>query len=794
MASVGYFRRKANALLRLSCGVALLAAATPLHARAPQQISVTATTLDRALNQLASQTGTPIVSTEAGLPSIRVRPVSGPMSVERALARLLDGTGLRAVTAGPGFRIERTRVAQQRPPRPRPPRAPDVLASDDDIVVSASKQEVRLLRFPASLIVSIPQPARDPGTKGQTLDDFSRATPVLQNTELGPGRNRIFIRGIADSSFNGATQSTASVYFGDVQLVYSGPHPGLPLHDVERVEIMEGPQGTLYGAGAIGGIIRITPNPVDLGAHSANLTGGTTVVNGGDLGGDINGMVNLPIVQDRLGVRAVGYYTRQGGTIDDVTRGLRDVNTSETLGGRAAMRLDPGNGWSIDIGILGQRIRTADGQYAETNIGRMARATTIAQPYSSDLLIGRAVLTRRWDSGLVLTAATGLSVRSSLDAFDATGIVGSPMEALYQDARDGRLLTLEARMARSLPSGASWLMGATYLENRDIQNRTFGPPATPVDIIAVTNTTQSASGFGEATIPLTGRFAVTAGARLTYARTDGEPSSRPQSGEFVRGQSTTRIDPTVAASWLFAPRIAAFARLQTGYRTGGIAVARGIGRVADFSSDTIQMGEVGLRVERGGATGVALTSAVSYARWNNIQADLLNRRGSPYTLNIGDADIFAFELTGDWVPVRGLRASGAVLLTQNRFDGTNPATITGTNQQLPETPGFSGNTAIEYRWNIGGATEARLGASVRYVGKSVLGPGELLNIGQGGYAVVGATGGWRWGRFDYSLTVDNLTNSKANRFSFGNPFTFARRNETTPLEPLSVRFGIGIAL
>lgn len=793
MASVGCCRRKANALLRILSGVALLAVASPLHARSSQRISVPATTLDRALNQLASQTGTPIVSIEAGLPSVRVQPLNGTMTVDRALARLLDGTGLRAVAAGPGFRIERARLVQ-RPPRPRPSRKPDMLADNDDIVVSASKQEVRLLRFPASLIVSVPQPTRDPSVRGQTLDDFSRATPVLQNTELGPGRNRIFIRGIADSSFNGATQSTASVYFGDVQLVYSGPHPGLPLHDVARVEIMEGPQGTLYGAGAIGGIIRITPNPVDLGTHSARLTAGTTVVNGGDPGGDINAMVNLPVIQDKLGIRAVGYYTRQGGAIDDTTRGLHNINASETLGGRASLRLDPGPGWSIDIGMIGQRIRTTDGQYAETTIGPMARATAIAQPYSSDLLIGRAVLTRRWDSGLVLTAATGLSIRSSLDAFDATGIAGSPMEALYQDARDGRLLTLEGRMSRSLPSGASWLIGATYLENRDIQNRAFGPPATPVDIIAVTNTTQSASGFGEATLPLTRRFAVTAGARLTYARTDGEPSSRPQSGEFVRGRSTTRVDPTVAASWLLAPRIAAFARVQTGYRTGGIAVARGIGRVADFSSDTIQMGELGLRVERGGATGVALSSAVSYARWNNIQADLLNRRGSPYTLNIGDADILAFEVTGDWVPMPGLRASGAVLVTQNRFNGTNPATVTGANQQLPETPGFSGNTAIEYRWATGSTSVARLGASVRYVGKSVLGPGELLNIGQGGYAVIGASGGWRRGRLDYSLTVDNLTDSNANRFSFGNPFTFARRNETTPLEPLSVRLGIGIAL
>ena len=73
------------------------------------------------------------------------------------------------------------------------------------------------------------------------MADLARATPILQNSELGPGRNKIFIRGIADSSFNGPTQSTASVYFGDVQLAYSGADPGLKLIDMQDVEVMEGP-------------------------------------------------------------------------------------------------------------------------------------------------------------------------------------------------------------------------------------------------------------------------------------------------------------------------------------------------------------------------------------------------------------------------------------------------------------------------------------------------------------------------------------------------------------------------
>ena len=772
----------------------LLALAFPcaLSARAAQQISIGETSLDFALTELARQSATEIASTEVGLHQVRVHSLKGRMSVREALDRLLHDTGFQAVAIGEGYRIERARIVRRPSPPPKPVPATPVETIVDDIIVTASKQEVKLLRFPASVIISIPRSSTLLSEHGQDLSGFAADTPVLQSTELGKGRDKIFIRGVADSSFNGATQSTASVYFDDVQLAYSGPQPDLAIQDVERVEVMEGPQGTLYGAGAIGGIIRVTSNPVDLTRETASAGIGTTITRGGSLGGDANAMLNMPIMPGVAGLRLVAYGERLGGTITDVRRMANNINTSDTYGGRATLRIDPGSDWSINLGATGQRIRAADGQYAEQGIGDRARASAIAQPFGSDMLAFRVRVSKRWSSGIMLTAVTGLSLRHLSDTFDATSFGGPTGEAQYQDIRDSRLFTAEARLSRSLPSGASWLMGATYLENRDIQTRTFGPPAAPNDIIGVTNATLSASAFGEATVPLFAAFSVTAGARLTHARIDGEPSSNPTSGSFVRGNSTTRVDPTVAFSWVIAPRAAVFGRFQTGYRTGGLAVARGVGRVSDFRSDTIRMGETGVRVERSGTRGVALTMAASYAEWTDIQADLINRRGQPYTLNIGNAKILTVESSGDWVPFRGLHVTGAILFTQNRFDGTVPGTTTSlTNQHLPETPAFAGNATIEHRWAAGADGEARVSGTLRYVGRSVLGPGSLLEISQGGYTVFGAAAGWRRRQLDISLSIDNLTNSAANRFSFGNPFDFAARNEVTPLEPFRMRIGMG---
>ncbi|MEO9130301.1 MAG: TonB-dependent receptor, partial [Sphingomonas sp.] len=341
--------------------------------------------------------------------------------------------------------------------------------------------------------------------------------------------------------------------------------------------------------------------------------------------------------------------------------------------------------------------------------------------------------------------------------------------------------------------GISWVAGIALLYDRDAQTRSFGAPGNPADIIGVTNITKSLSAFGEGTFPLSPSFSITVGGRATAARTDGEPSTQPRAEDFVRGRSTKRFAPTAAISWLIAPRLAAFARFQSGYRTGGIAVARGIGRVADFQSDSIRVGEVGLRMQRRGLTGLAMSTSLSFAHWSDIQADLFNRRGQPYTANIGNANIVALEGSGDWVPIRGLHASFAFLYTYNRLDGPLAQLSILANRRLPETPAFAGNTGLSYQWAGRGESSFSAGGSVRYVGRSVLGTGDFLDISQGSYAVVNLNGSWKWRNIDTSLTIDNVTNQSDNRFALGNPIILGTRDQTTPLRPMNVRAGVAIS-
>lgn len=739
---------------------------------------------------LARETGVEITSTESGLRSVRTGPVLGRMPVRKALDRLLADSGYRAIAVAGGYRVVRgavrtaprkTRSAVTSPPPPRTP----------DIVVTASKQRVSLLRYPGSLMV-IEAEQSPPATAG-TMTDLAPGMPILQSTQLGTGRNKVFIRGIADSSFSGTTQSPTSIYLDDVQLTYSGPDPGLRLYDMRRIEVLEGAQGTLYGSGAIGGVIRLTSNPVDLAAVSGTASGGVTATQGGGPGFDVAGMVNLPIVKDRLGVRAVAYGVHEGGYLDDVGRGLKNVNRGDTVGGRLALRIDAADGWRVEASGAGQWIDTRDGQYAETAEGPLTRRSSIDQPFDNRLLFGRVTITKEWGSGLRFFSATGIVGYRSTDQFDATprrppGSTSPPV--IYIANRDKWLLSQEARLSRSLPNGNSWVAGFTLVRDQDILSRAVGSPGNPFEIIGVTNVTKAASLFGEATFAVRPGFSVTAGGRATTARTDGDPSSAPRSDNFVKGRLSRRFDPTLALSWQLAPDLALFARFQTGYRTGGLAVAAGVGRVADYRSDAITVGEIGIRKVRAGTTGLAFSGSASIARWRNIQADLINRRGQPYTDNIGDARIEAVEGTADWVPIAGLHAETSFLLTNNEVSGPVADQSADKNRRLPETPPFAGHWGLSYEWTMRRIVP-RIGLSANYVGRSVLGTGDLLDVSQGNYWLLGLSAGVRRGRLRVDLAIDNLTNSTASRFAYGNPFSLTYRDQTTPLRPRNARLGIG---
>ena len=747
-----------------------------------RDLTLPPTTLDQALLTLGRDGGVDISSTELGLRGVRTRAVGHARSVAAALRELLRGTGYRAIAVDArSFRIVRE---QPRPaPRPLPP-APTATAPSD-VVVTASKQRQPLLLYPGSVLVFNPS-STAPRAGADDLSALADQVPVMQSTQLGPGRNKVFIRGIADSSFNGAAQSTASVYLDDVQIGFSGPDPGLKLYDIAEIAVLEGPQGTLYGSGAIGGIIRVTSRAPDLTHAGGALALSGTATASGEPGGDISAVANLPLVLDRLGARLVGYRSYAGGYVEDVRRGLRNINGVRTGGGRGTLLFAPGDGWRVEVAGAYQRIFGHDAQYGDARIGSLRQASATAQPFASTVGLGRVSLAKSWDSGLQFTSAVALVDTRTLERFDATEAFGQTGALAYEIHGNKLLSSQETRLSRSLTNGNSWVVGLNLLRDRDALSRTRIAVNGDTASAEVTNRTRTASAFGETTRVVLPHLGLTVGARLTAARTDGDPSFNARNTNYVQGRSTVRVDPTAALSWRFAADWAVFGRYQSGFRTGGLSVAQGVGRVADFRSDTIDVEELGVRKLRRRPVGLAMSASVSVARWTAIQVDLVNRRGQPYTLNVGDAHLQTFEANVDWAPVAALHATAAVAVTHNRVSGSIAQLTDAENRRLPETPELAARAGLAYEWHRDSAPVWRAAAAAEYTGTSVLGVGDVLDVRQGGYGAGEASVGAHWPAFDLSLKLDNVANASANRFAYGNPFLLAYRRQVTPLRPINL--------
>jgi outer membrane receptor protein involved in Fe transport len=769
-------------------------AAAPAAAQQAVSFNIPGGRLSDALILLGQQAGITIGASDPGLVTVRVAGLRGRMPVREALRRLLAGTGYTFSFVGPSA----VRVVRATPPRrplalrprsapPAPPAPPE--QPQADIIVTGSKQGVSLDRFAGTArVIDLSEGGTGRfGARGS--EAVLERLPMLASTSLGPGRNKLYIRGVADSSFNGPSQSIVGQTLGDVRLTYNAPDPDLQLYDMAQVEILEGPQGTLYGTGSLGGILRLVPNPADLTAPAASVTAGLVATRHGATGGDLAGMVNLPIVPGRLALRAVGYGAIDGGYIDDAGRGLRDVNRVTDYGGRATLLLDGGDGWRFELGGVVQYIAGRDGQYAMRGLPSFTRSTSLAQPFDNDYRLGQLTVRKHW-SGVELVSATGI-VRHALETrFDATGFPGTSGPQLYSEDVGITLVSNETRLSQPDARGEGWVVGWSLLHDINRIRRRLGPPTATLPIAGVRNTVTEGALFGQYSLGLADRLTATFGGRLTYSRSIGQPLDAPAHSEEP-SRTDVRFSPTAALSWRPGAGALVFARVQRGFRAGGLAVtASGAATsVQRFESDSLTSYEIGIRAGVPGRDRFSFDAALSYARWADIQADLVDTRGLPYTANIGDGRILGVEIEASWRATSSLSFDASLFLNDAALVSPDPGVTASGERDLPNIADSGGRIAGHVRAPLSPEVNLQLDAAARYVGHSQLGVGPPLNVIQGGFVEAQIGARLDFGRFALSLDVDNLTDTYGNRFSFGNPFTVDQGMQTTPLRPRTVRLG-----
>jgi iron complex outermembrane receptor protein len=509
----------------------------------------------------------------------------------------------------------------------------------DVVVVTAQKREQNLFDVPMSVSAVSGDEIAERGAV--ELEDLQYTVPGLSIAQLAPGSEQIELRGI--SVFSGLP--TVGVYLDELPLNGETGQAGLDVRlvDMERVEVLRGPQGTLYGQGAVGGTIRYITKAPDLEAYAANVTGEVATIADGGVESSVQGAISIPIVKDQFAVRIAAAHQEFGGWIDNTTTRQEDNNAGSTNYLRALALWKPTEKLDVNLLLVHQEL-----DLDSINLSDANRTFSGAAPTPSDSQADIANLTITYDLGIAtVLSSSGWVDRTENGQVDLSPLFIPALEApppagfgypsgtftsiAYQTENTNRFFAQELRLTSSTEGPLSWTVGAMY---RDSESRTRSktvntPDIVPVDLLT-TNGTQpsdsvSWSVFGEATWALSPALEATVGGRYfedertqdIVATTFGGPSSD-------KGKETfSAFSPRVNLMWRPSDEWNLFANIAKGFRSGGFnRVSAGFGIVAvppTYKPDTLWSYEFGGRY-RAPDRRLQAEFSIYYNDWSDVQS------------------------------------------------------------------------------------------------------------------------------------------------------------------------------
>lgn len=786
----------------LLVAAAVASAAYPASAQ-ERRIDVPAGTVADSAIALARQTGSSIVVNGSGLSSRRVARIRGTMSAQAAVQRLAREANARAVRiSARAWRLDpmpvraaparRAAPPKRAEPRRDPAAAPPPAAPPPEIIVTASKRELRLKDMPAQVALVDGSELSLGGVGG--TEKITQRVATVSSTYLGSGRNKLFIRGIADSSFTGPTQATVGQYLGDIRLSYNAPDPDLRLSDLDRVEVLEGPQGTLYGAGSLGGIIRLVPNSPELDRSFATGTLGGALTEHGDGSADIGLIANLPLANDKAALRVTLDAVTEGGYIDKPFLDRTDVNRTSILSGRAILRARLAPDWTVDLIGLGQNTHARDSQYVARNQPGYDSAARVREGSDADYFNGQVVIGGRIGA-VRLRSSTAIAGQTLEERYDAS--TDAQRDRLFVQRNETRMIAHETRLWQPVEDRFGWVAGLSLVDNRTELDRSLQQSMLRSAQTGVLNTVSEGTVYAEGSYRLRDSLTATVGARYSLVRLGGSAENVPLAIAIERSAVTASRNqsaflPSASLMAQLAPETSLYFRYQEGFRPGGLAIEGEF--VRRFERDDARTIEVGMRHGRPGRDPLDMAVNLSYTKWNDIQADFIDLGGLPSTANIGDGRVWTISASAGAYLAPDLRLSGGVSINHSTIDEPpyDLLLLQGRTSHIPNIAEFSGRLGLEYSRPISPALDLDARAWASYIGKSRLGIGPELGDLQGDYLDSGLILRIGSDRIGGTLSVTNLADVKGNRFALGTPFAVVRAQET-PLRPRTVRVGVEFA-
>ena len=629
-----------------------------------------------ALDAYAAQSGLQLVYKVEDLRGLVSPGLKRTVAQEEALEAVIrgsslvvrrDATGALVIFAAPGG-----------------PRSESDSNSPNTVVVTANRRREPAREVPMQLGVLAGDALTRSGAS--SLKDYlSREPGVNLNGWGGPGTGSIAIRGVTTGN---DTSATVGVYVDDVAVGSSVPFLNgairaldLGLLDLRQVELLRGPQGTLYGASAMGGVLKYVTNEPDTAEFSGKVRLGVTSTQQGGTGSTLGGVLNVPLSRDVAGLLVSVFKDRAGGTVNTVGGvKARDIDAGQTSGMRASLLVTPSRGLSIRLTATGQEIRRdgldfvdyapGTGRLVE---GELQRRLQVREPYDAKIEILAAEIEADLGWARLNSITSTQRVRSNVISDLSSAYVpllasfGLNVETAAADVRiDGRKKAQELRLTSRTAERFDWLLGLYYNDESGTNVQAVpttmpgGSPGPNLATASVDSRFREQAVFGNATWRFSDRLSLNGGLRVasnrqrTGVQTDGPLVGGPQAlSDESSDQSTTYL---LTGRYALNANSNVFLRLASAYRPGGpnpVLRDPATGKPVapnTFEPDSLASYEAGYKGDLLDKT-LSVSAALFDIRWKNIQ-QYTAVNGVNVIVSGGRAHLQGLELSATWRPAR----------------------------------------------------------------------------------------------------------------------------------------------
>ena len=662
----------------------------------------------------------------------------------------------------------------------------------EEVVVTAQKRAERLQEVPVPVTALSADMLLEQNQL--RLQDYYASVPGLSLASNGHGDASLSIRGVTTG---GLTNPTVGITIDDVPfgsttaLGSRTAAPDLDPSDLARIEVLRGPQGTLYGASSMGGLLKyVTADPSTAG-WSGRVQGEINGVHDGDgVGYGVRGAVNIP-VSDTLAVRMSAFTRRDPGYINDPTLEVNGINQVNASGGHVSALWRPSADWSLKLSALLQDTSSNGAPYSTPQPGlsaleqirlsgtgefkhevRAYSATVTGRLGDVDLVFMSGYGTDKYTGTNDLTAIYGIT------GFQVTNALFGVSGATETQYAQTKKFTEELRLSGSLLERVDWLGGLFYThEDTPTHDRYYAVDSTTLAVAGLMlddpypTTYEEYAAFGDLTVRVTDRFDIQFGGREGANR---QTYVEPLSGILVGGTPVSPPEDTKDNSftYLLTPRfrfssdLMAYARFASGYRPGGPNPTCKLYPVpCEYGPDKTRNYELGVKGDTADHV-LSYDASLYYIDWKDIQLQVANPVNSfTYYTNASKAASRGLELSGQARPLQGTTVSAWIALNDATLKSSLPtdSTVYGAaGDRLPYASRVSGNLSVRRDFPLTANVSGFAQGSMSYVGdrkEIFVAPGQT-RFNLPGYMQANLSAGVRYNSWVASLFVNNLTDKR----------------------------------